>query len=134
MLILTELIAAVILVAVWTLVLKIVDSLLLSGTLDLTDYAVFHHCRNDPHRGHRARIQKVAVVVAERRESIAQVRTVILLALLAIVRKLIVLDLSYATHRSCSPSPLQCLRSVESIGLSAIRIVASGLKRLSRPR
>ena len=34
------------------------------------------------------------LVVAERRNSIVQVRTVILLAMLAIVRKLIILDLS----------------------------------------
>ena len=34
------------------------------------------------------------LVIAERRESVVQVRTVILLALLAIVRKLIIIDLS----------------------------------------
>jgi uncharacterized membrane protein (DUF373 family) len=34
------------------------------------------------------------LVVAERRDSIVQVRTVILIAMLAVVRKLIILDLS----------------------------------------
>ena len=40
-LILTGLMAVVIVLAVWNLALKIVASLLLTGTLDLTDYAVF---------------------------------------------------------------------------------------------
>jgi len=94
-LILTGLMAAVILLAVWTLTLKIVASLLLSGTLDLTDYAVFQTIFGMILTVIIAlEFKRSLLVVAERHESIVQVRTVILLALLAIVRKLIILDLS----------------------------------------
>ena len=112
-LILTGLMAAVILLAVWNLTLKIVASLLLSGTLDLTDYAVFQTIFGMILTVIIAlEFKRSLLVVAERRESIVQVRTVILLALLAIVRKLISLTCRLRTHRSCSPSPLQSLRSV----------------------
>lgn len=93
--ILTGLMAAVILMAVWTLTLKIVASFLLSGKLDLTDYAVFQTIFGMILTVIIAlEFKRSLLVVAERRESIVQVRTVILLALLAIVRKLIILDMS----------------------------------------
>lgn len=80
-LILTGLMAAVILLAVWTLTLKIVASLLLSGTLDLTDYAVFQTIFGMMLTVIIAlEFKRSLLVVAERRESIVQVRTVILLA------------------------------------------------------
>jgi uncharacterized membrane protein (DUF373 family) len=94
-LILTGLMAAVIVLAVWNLALKIVASLVLSNTFDLTDHVVFQTFFGMMLTVIIAlEFKRSLLVVAERRESIVQVRTVVLLALLAIVRKLIILDLS----------------------------------------
>ena len=94
-LILSTLIAVVVVAAVWHLILKIVIGLVLSDQFDPTDYGVF--------QGIFAMIftviialefKKSLLVVAERTSSIVQVRTVIVIAVLAIVRKIIILDLS----------------------------------------
>ena len=94
-LVLTGLIAILILFAVWNLTLKIFASILLSGSFDPTEHAVFQGIFGMIFTVIIAlELKRSLLVVAERRESIVQVRTVILLALLAIVRKLIILDLS----------------------------------------
>ena len=94
-LVLTGLIAIVILFAVWNLTLKIFASILLSGSFDPTEHAVFQGIFGMIFTVIIAlELKRSLLVVAERRESIVQVRTVILLALLAIVRKLMILDLS----------------------------------------
>lgn len=94
LLILTCLIAAVIVAAVWSLILNILFGLVLAGAFDPTDYAVFQAVFGMIFTVVIAlEFKRSLLVVAERRKSIVQVRTVILLAMLAIVRKLIILDL-----------------------------------------
>ena len=93
-LILTGLISLVVALAVWNLVLKILVSITSSG-FDPTDYAVFQALFGMIFTVIIAlEFKRSLLVVAERRFGIVQVRTVVLLALLAIVRKLIILDLA----------------------------------------
>ena len=93
-LILTGLIALVVALAVWNLVLKILVSITSSG-FDPTDYAVFQALFGMIFTVIIAlEFKRSLLVVTERRHGIVQVRTVILLALLAIVRKLIIIDLA----------------------------------------
>ena len=89
---LTGLIALVIVFAVWNLTVKIVGSVLLSS-FDPTDYSVFQAIFGMILTVIIAlEFKKSLLLVAERRESVVQVRTVLLIALLAIVRKLLILD------------------------------------------
>jgi len=93
-LILTLLIAIIVVFAVWNLVVKIVLSIVLSPTFDPTDYGVFQSLFGMIFTVIIAlEFKRSLLVVAERRQNIVQVRAVILLALLAVVRKLIILDL-----------------------------------------
>ena len=93
--ILSGLIAIVILVAVWNLTLKILFSLILAEAFDPTDHVVFQTVFGMILTVIIALEFKRSLLIAtERRRSIVQVRTVILLAMLAIVRKLIILDLT----------------------------------------
>ena len=92
---LTWLIAIVIVVALWKLALKILGSLLFTGVLDPTEYVVFQTVFGMILTVIIAlEFKRSLLVVTERRTSIVQVRTVVLLAMLAIVRKLIILDLA----------------------------------------
>jgi uncharacterized membrane protein (DUF373 family) len=92
---LTALIAVVIVAGVWHLALKVFFTLILTGSFDPTDYVVFQTIFGMIFTVIIAlEFKRSLLVVAERHESIVQVRTVILLAMLAIVRKLIILDLS----------------------------------------
>lgn len=94
-LILTGLIAIVIVAAVWNLALKILFSLVLSDTFDPTDNAVFQAVFGMIFTVIIAlEFKRSLLVLAERGETIVQVRTVVLIAMLAVVRKLIILDLS----------------------------------------
>ena len=89
---LTGLIALVIVFAVWNLTVKIVGSVLLSS-FDPTEYSVFQAIFGMILTVIIAlEFKKSLLLVAERRESVVQVRTVLLIALLAIVRKLLILD------------------------------------------
>ena len=93
-LILSTLIAIVV-VAVWHLMLKIAIGLLLSDQFDPTDHGVFQAIFGMIFTVIIAlEFKKSLLVVAERASSIVQVRAVIVIALLAIVRKIIILDLS----------------------------------------
>jgi uncharacterized membrane protein (DUF373 family) len=93
-LILTGLISIVVALAVWNLLLKILVSITSNG-FDPTDYAVFQAFFGMIFTVIIAlEFKRSLLVVAERRHGIVQVRTVILLALLAIVRKLIIIDLA----------------------------------------
>ena len=94
---LTGLIAVVIVFALWNLALKITQSVFYS-TFDPTDHAVFQALF--------AMIMTVIIalefkrsilVVAERRHSIVQLRAVVLIALLAIVRKVLIIDINTTT-------------------------------------
>lgn len=94
-LILTGLIAIVVVFAVWNLGLKIFHAVLAPQGFDPTDYSVFQAIFGAIFTVIIAlEFKRSLLVVAQRQESIVQVRTVILIALLAIVRKLIILDLA----------------------------------------
>ncbi len=72
--------------------MKIVGSVLLSS-FDPTDYSVFQAIFGTILTGIIAlEFKKPLLLVAERRESVVQVRTVFLIAVLAIVHKLLILD------------------------------------------
>ena len=94
-LILTGLIAIVVVAAVWNLTLKILLGLVLSGSLDPSDYAAFQAVFGMIFIVIIAlEFKKSLLVVAERRENVVQIRSVVVIALLAICRKVIILDLA----------------------------------------
>ena len=96
-LVLSGLISIVVALAVWNLVLKLVAGVVLSGGFDPTDYSVFQALFGTILTVIIAlEFNRSLLVVAERRHGVVQVRTVVLIALLAIVRKLMVIDLSAA--------------------------------------
>jgi uncharacterized membrane protein (DUF373 family) len=96
LLVLTALIAVVIVAAVWNLVLKVFSALVITGSFDPTDHVVFQGVFGMIFTVIIAlEFKRSLLVAAERRRSIVQVRTVILLAMLAILRKLIILDLQH---------------------------------------
>jgi uncharacterized membrane protein (DUF373 family) len=93
-LVLSALIAVVVALAVWNLLLKVAASLFSSG-FDPTDYSVFQALFGMIFTVIIAlEFKRSLLVVAERQHGVVQVRTVILIALLAIVRKLMIIDLS----------------------------------------
>jgi uncharacterized membrane protein (DUF373 family) len=95
--ILTVLIAVFVIFAVWNLALKVLQSIA-SSTLDPTDYSVFQAVFGAILTVIIAlEFKKSLLVSAERQQSVVQVRTVILIALLAVVRKVLILDLAHAT-------------------------------------
>jgi len=94
-LVLTALIAIVIAFAIWNLTVKILLSIVSSGGFDPTDYSVFQALFGMIFTVIIAlEFKRSLLVIAERRRGIVQVRTVVLIALLAIVRKLIIIDLT----------------------------------------
>jgi uncharacterized membrane protein (DUF373 family) len=91
---LTALIAVIIALAVWNLMLKVVSGVVYSY-FDPTDYEVFQALFGMIFTVIIAlEFKRSLLVIAERKQSIVQVRTVILIALLAVVRKLMIFDLS----------------------------------------
>ena len=94
-LVLTILLSVIIVAAIWKLAIKILYSLFLSDTFDLTDVAAFQSVFCMVFTVIIAlEFKRTLVLVTERTESVVQVRAVILIALLAIVRKLIILDIA----------------------------------------
>ena len=94
-LVLSGLISIVVALAVWNLVLKVAASVVLSSGFDPTDYSIFQALFGMIFTVIIAlEFKRSLLVVARRRHGIVQVRTVILIALLAIVRKLMIIDLS----------------------------------------
>jgi uncharacterized membrane protein (DUF373 family) len=92
---LTLLISLVIVMASWNLIIKVIGSIVSAGSFDPTDYAVFQALFGMIFTVIIAlEFKRSLLVIAERHESVVQVRTVILIALLAIVRKLLIIDLS----------------------------------------
>lgn len=119
-LILTAIIAVVVIAAVWNLAVNVVSALILSGSFDPTDHAAFQAVFGMIFTVIIAlEFKRSLLVIAERRESIVQVRTVVLLAMLAILRKLIILDLA-ATD------------AVKLLGLSAAMLALGGVYWLVR--
>jgi len=95
-LVLTALIAILVVLAVWNLAVKIFASIFASG-FDPTDYSVFQALFGMIFTVIIAlEFERSLLVIAERDRGVVQVRTVILIALLAIVRKLMIMDLSTA--------------------------------------
>lgn len=93
---LSALIAILVVLAVWTLVLKIFASVRAS-TFDPTDYSAFQVVFGMIFTVIIAlEFERSLLVIAERDRGVVQVRTVILIALLAIVRKLMIMDMSVA--------------------------------------
>ena len=92
---LTALIAVIIVFAIWHLAINVLTAVI-TNTFDPTDYAVFQTVFGMIFTVIIAlEFKRSLLVLAERRESIVQVRAVILIALLAVVRKLIILDLKH---------------------------------------
>jgi uncharacterized membrane protein (DUF373 family) len=92
--ILVVLIAIVVVSAVWSLALKVLSALILSGSFDPTDHAVFQGVFGMIFTVIIALEFKRSLLLATaRHHPVVQVRVVILIAMLAIVRKLIILDL-----------------------------------------
>ena len=92
---LTALIAVIVIAAVWSLSLKILFGLVLSGSLDPSDYSVFQAVFGMILTVIIAlEFKKSLLVVAERRDTVVQIGSVVMIALLAICRKVIILDLS----------------------------------------
>ena len=91
--ILTALIAIIVVAAVWNLAVKIVFGLILSGSLDPSDYAIFQAVFGMIFTVIIAlEFKKSLLVIAERRDNVVQIRSVVLIALLAVCRKVIILD------------------------------------------
>lgn len=94
-LILISLIAVIVLFALWYLALDVVLGIY-ANTFDPTKHMVFQTVFGMIFTVIIAlEFKRSLVALAERRESIVQVRAVILIALLAVVRKLIILDISH---------------------------------------
>src|SRR4030088_1537755 len=92
--ILTALIAIIVVVAVWKLSVKILFGLVLSGSLDPSDYSIFQAVFGMIFTVIIAlEFKKSLLVIAERRDNVVQIRSVVMIALLAICRKVIILDL-----------------------------------------
>src|ERR1700726_3833657 len=91
--ILTALIAIIVVVAVWNLSVKILFGLVLSGSLDPSDYSIFQAVFGMIFTVIIAlEFKKSLLVIAERRDNVVQIRSVVMIALLAICRKVIILD------------------------------------------
>jgi uncharacterized membrane protein (DUF373 family) len=92
---LTGLIAVIIVFSLWHLALNIFLGVL-NNTFDPTNYEVFQTVFGMIFTVIIAlEFKRSLLVLADRRDGIVQVRTVILIALLAVVRKLIILDVSH---------------------------------------
>jgi len=92
---LTALIVVIVIAAVWSLSLKILFGLVLSGSLDASDYSAFQAVFGMIFTVIIAlEFKKSLLVVAQRRDTIVQIRSVVTIALLAICRKVIILDLT----------------------------------------
>jgi len=96
-LLLTALIAIIVALAVWNLMLKVASSLL-TADFDPTDYGTFQALFGMILTVIIAlEFKRSLLIIAERTRSIVQARTVLLIALLAVVRKLMILDLTNST-------------------------------------
>jgi len=96
-LLLTALIAIVIVAAAWNLILKILIDLVLSGSLDPTDYTVFQDVFGMILTVIIAlEFKKSLLVVAAGGDNVAKTRSVVMIALFAICLKVIVLDVTQA--------------------------------------
>jgi hypothetical protein len=80
---LTALIAVIVIAAIWNLSLKILFDLVLSGSLDPSDYSTFQAVFGMIFTVIIAlEFKKTLLVVAERRDTVVQIRSVVMIALL----------------------------------------------------
>src|ERR1700704_5693664 len=94
-LILTALIAIVVIVAVWNLSLKILFALVLSGSFDPSDYSAFQAVFGMIFTVIIAlEFKKSLLVVAARKDRVVRSRGVVVIALRAFCRKVLILDLA----------------------------------------
>jgi uncharacterized membrane protein (DUF373 family) len=92
---LTALIALIVILTVWSLALKVLAIMLHASSFDVTDPAEFQSLFGMIFTVIIAlEFRRTLLVITERQRSIVHVRAVILIAMLAIVRKLIILDLA----------------------------------------
>jgi uncharacterized membrane protein (DUF373 family) len=114
-LVLTALISVIIVAAVWKLALKIIFGLVLADSFDLSDLAAFQSVFGMIFTVIIAvEFKRTLLLVSQRTDSIVQVRAVILIALLAVVRKLIILDISP------SDAPQLLALAVATLALGAV--------------
>ena len=93
-LVLSAIIAIIVLIALWNLTLRVVLGLVLSETFDPTNHAEFQIVFGAIFTVIIAlEFKRSILIAADRRDTVFQVRTVVLIALLAILRKFIILDL-----------------------------------------
>ncbi|SUE63483.1 phosphate-starvation-inducible PsiE family protein [Roseomonas gilardii] len=93
--VLTILIALIVLAALWNLLKLVATSLFLVGIFDPTEPVVFQTVFGAIFTVVIAlEFKRSLLVVVERRFGIVQVRAVVMIAMLAVVRKFIILDLS----------------------------------------
>jgi uncharacterized membrane protein (DUF373 family) len=93
-----------------------------SSTFDPTDYAVFQAVFGMIFTVIIAlEFKRSLLVAAERQHSVVQVRTVVLIAMLAILRKLLILDIGHATEELFALAAA-ITRLGPFIGLCATRI------------
>ena len=91
---LSGLLIVVILAAMWNLFLRVLFDLVLDGSLDPTDHSVFQSVFGAIFTVIIALEFKRSIVVSiETHDTVFHVRTVVLVALLALLRKFIILDL-----------------------------------------
>jgi uncharacterized membrane protein (DUF373 family) len=96
-LVLTGLIAVVIVASIWNLAIKILVDVVLTSGFDPSDYAAFQAIFGMIFTVIIAlEFKRSLLVFADRVGTVVQVRTVILIAMLAIVRKVIILDIATA--------------------------------------
>ena len=96
-LILIGLIAVVVGAAMWKLVLKILFGLVMTGGLDPSNYSTFQVVFGMIFTVIIAlEFKKSLLVVAQRQDTVVQMRSIIIIAILAICRKLIIFDMGEA--------------------------------------
>ena len=127
--ILTALIAVIVVVAVWHLILKVLFGLVLPGNIDPSDYAMFQAVFGMIFAVIIAlEFKKSLLVVAERRQNVVQIRSVVMIALLAICRKVIILDIK----ETDSLEILALAAAILALGI-VYWLIRGGERRLASP-
>ncbi|MET0708595.1 MAG: phosphate-starvation-inducible PsiE family protein [Tardiphaga sp.] len=127
--ILTALIAVIVVVAVWQLILKVLFGLVLPGNIDPSDYTMFQAVFGMIFAVIIAlEFKKSLLVVAERRQNVVQIRSVVMIALLAICRKVIILDIK----ETDSLEILALAAAILSLGI-VYWLIRGGERRLANP-
>lgn len=127
--ILTALIAVIVVVAVWHLILKVLFGLVLPGNIDPSDYAMFQAVFGMIFAVIIAlEFKKSLLVVAERRQNVVQIRSMVMIALLAICRKVIILDIK----ETDSLEILALAAAILALGI-VYWLIRGGERRLASP-